>query len=939
MTDYKHTLNLPNTAFPMRANLARREPEVLAQWKQMDIYPRLRETGGGREKYVLHDGPPYANGSIHIGHVVNKVLKDIVVKSKTLSGFDAPYVPGWDCHGLPIEHEIEKQLGRNAYRADPNAFRAACRKFASEQIDGQRADFIRLGVIGDWYNPYLTMAPQTEANIIRALARIAANGHLHHGLMPVYWCADCGSALAEAEVEYQDKKSPTVDVRFPAQDPEALSQAFGATPSDAALSVVIWTTTPWTLPANQAVALHPEFEYALVEAVAASGAPERFIVAAELVEECMQRYAVQSHSVLATASGATLAGHSLRHPFYERTVPLVLGEHVTLEAGTGAVHTAPGHGQEDFELGRQCGLPIDNPVGPDGAFLADTPLFGGENVFAANDHVVDVVEQHGHLAHRGRIEHSYPHCWRHKTPIIFRATSQWFISMDRTGLRRTALERIAQVRWYPQWGQARIEGMVANRPDWCVSRQRVWGVPIALYVDKRSGVPHPDTPQLMEQVAQRVERDGIDAWFDLDDAQLLGTDVEHYEKVTDVLDVWFDSGSSHASVLDHRPELANPADMYLEGSDQHRGWFQSSLLVSVAMTGKAPYRNVLTHGFVVDGHGMKMSKSRGNVIAPQKIIDTLGADILRLWVAATDYRAEMNLSDEILKRISESYRRIRNTARYMLGNLADFDPATKLPSDELLELDRWAIDSAAALQRDIVAAYDEFNFHLIYQKLHQFCVVEMGGFYLDIIKDRLYTMRADSRGRRSAQTAMYHILEALARWLAPILSFTAEEVWQHMPGRRGDSVLLTTWYDGWPELPADSGAIGSDDWRQIIAVRDAVNRELETLRTSGAIGSALNANVHLYVNGEMATALRKLGGELRFVLITSGAEIYDDDAPDSATATTIEGVAVKVEPLTHTKCTRCWHHREEVGSQPEHPELCARCVENVDGGGETRRYA
>ncbi len=938
--DYKSTINLPSTSFPMKANLAQREPGIQKHWDAIDLYALQRKAGVGRTKFILHDGPPYANGAIHIGHAVNKVLKDVIVKARTLSGFDAPYVPGWDCHGLPIEHEVEKKTGRGASRSDPKEFRKKCRAYATRQIERQKVDFKRLGVIGDWDDPYLTMAPQTEANIIRALAKIIDNGHVYHGLMPVYWCSDCGSALAEAEVEYIDKVSPSVDVRFPAVGEGAFLERFGGSDQGTGpLSVVIWTTTPWTLPANQAVALHPDLTYALVQ-VRQGNRVERLVLVEDLLDESMRRYGIEDYRVLAKARGSSLKDLSLKHPFYNREVPVILGEHVTTEAGTGAVHTAPGHGQEDFFIGKEYDLPIDNPVGPDGVFLPSTEIFAGEFVFKANDHVNEVLRERGMLVHTEPFEHSYPHCWRHKSPIIFRATAQWFISMSHHELRDNVLSAIRETSFHPSWGQARIEGMVANRPDWCISRQRTWGTPITLYIDPQTSELHPETQALIEKVAQRVEKDGIDAWFDLDDAELLGSDAGRYTKVTDILDVWFDSGATHDTVLMHRPELQRPADLYLEGSDQHRGWFQSSILTGVAITGKAPYHGVLTHGFTVDAEGKKMSKSRGNVIVPQEVIKTLGADVLRLWVAATDYRGEMSISDEILKRMADSYRRIRNTARYLLGNLAGFDKSRCLSGDQLLALDRWAIEQAMSLQEDIVAAYHDYSFHVIYQKLHQFCVVDMGGFYLDVLKDRLYTMQQDSIGRRSAQTTLYHILHALARWLAPILSFTAEEIWQQTPDHDAESVFLVTWYDDWPEF--NVGDHGFDDafWEDVRVVRQEVSRQLEALRTAGKIGSALEAEVTVYCNEKYHDQLRKLEGELRFVFISSDAMVAGlEDRPAGLENSELDGVYVYVAKSDYDKCIRCWHRRADVGKDANHPEICVRCVENVVGEGEARRFA
>jgi len=939
--DYKHTLNLPKTDFPMKANLAAREPETLRRWEEMDLYGKLRSARQGQPKYVLHDGPPYANGDIHLGHAVNKILKDIVVKSRSLSGFDAPYVPGWDCHGLPIELQVEKKIGKAGEKVNPATFRKACREYAAKQVDGQRADFKRLGVLGDWSHPYLTMDFKFEADILRQLGRIVAAGHVYKSYKPVHWCIDCGSALAEAEVEYEDKISPAVDVRFPIPDEAALFarlQHPAGKNGQGPLSIVIWTTTPWTLPANRAVAVHPELEYVVVQTEGEH--PERLLLAEPLLKSALLRWGIHDCRVIATGAGSALEGLMVRHPFYAREVPVILGEHVTTDAGTGCVHTAPGHGQDDYVVGSRYKLEVDNPVGGDGKFLPGTELFAGEHVFKANTHVIEVLKQRGMLLREEALKHRYPHCWRHKTPIIFRATPQWFIGMDSAGLRARALAEIRKVSWVPDWGQARITGMIENRPDWCISRQRTWGVPIALFLHKETGRLHPDTPRLIEAIAQRIEQKGVDAWFELDAKELIGAEAGQYEKVTDILDVWFDSGVTHGCVLEQRAELQVPADLYLEGSDQHRGWFQSSLLAAVAIRGAAPYRGVLTHGFTVDAKGRKMSKSLGNDMGlPQKAIKTLGADILRLWVAATDFRAEMSMSDEILTRITDSYRRIRNTARYLLANTAGFDPACDLLKPaEMLALDRWALNRARSLQRDILAAYDSFSFHVIYQRLHQFCAVDLGAFYLDVLKDRVYTTRTDSRARRSAQTVMFHILEALVRWIAPILSFTAEEIWRYMPGGRGESVLLETWY----VIPADTAEeLASDEyWEKVLAVRTEVARELEKARVAGAIGASLEAEVDLYVDRELAALLGRLGDELRFVFITSDARLSDLNAqPAGGVETAIPGLRVQVNPSAHAKCERCWHRRPDVGRDAVHPTLCGRCVDNVAGRGEERRFA
>ena len=937
--DYKATLNLPATNFPMKANLPQREPEQLERWRQLDLYRKIRTTFRGRPKFVLHDGPPYANGEIHIGHAVNKVLKDIIVKSKGLAGFDAPYVPGWDCHGLPIELMVEKKIGKAGVRVEAGSFREACRAYAADQVDVQRREFIRLGVFGDWENPYLTMDFRFEADIVRALGRICANGHLVQGAKPVHWCTDCGSALAEAEVEYENRSSPAIDVRFQVLDEEGLIGRCHSVPGHVGvgpLSVVIWTTTPWTLPANQAVALGPDVDYVVVDC---PDQAERLLVADALMKDVMLRVGVENYRVVAYCKGSALEGLELRHPFYERRVPVILGDHVTLEAGTGAVHTAPGHGQEDYVAGQRYGLPVDNPVGDNGKFLPNTPLFAGEHVMSANDHVIEVLKAHGALLHEARIEHSYPHCWRHKTPVIFRATPQWFIAMDQNGLRRMALEEIAKVRWIPDWGQARIEGMVANRPDWCVSRQRNWGVPIALFVHRETGEIHPNSLTLIEQVAQRIERRGIDAWFDLDPAELLGDEAAHYRKMSDTLDVWFDSGVTHFCVLERREELGFPADLYLEGSDQHRGWFQSSLLASVAINGVAPYRQVLTHGFTVDAHGKKMSKSKGNVVAPQKVMQNLGADVLRLWVAATDYRAEMSVSDEILKRTADVYRRLRNTARYLLANLAGFDPTRHLVApDDMLALDRWAVDRAYQLQREVAEAYESYQFHLVYQKVHHFCSVDLGSFYLDVLKDRQYTCQENSLPRRSAQTALFYIAEALVRWLAPIVSFTADEIWRHLPGPRSESVFLETWYESLFPL-APGSLYDREFWDFVLKVREAVSKELEVLRVRDAIGSSLDAEVALYASEPVFEALSRIGDELRFVFITSSATVLRREAGTGGLPTEIDGLELVVQASPHPKCIRCWQHRPDVGSHPDHPEICGRCVENVAGSGEIRKYA
>ncbi|MDD9805467.1 MAG: isoleucine--tRNA ligase [Gammaproteobacteria bacterium] len=941
--DYKDTLNLPQTAFPMRANLARREPEMLARWEAAGLYRRVREARKGRDRFILHDGPPYANGDIHIGHAVNKILKDIIVKSKLLEGFDAPFVPGWDCHGLPIEQRVEKELGKPADAAGAARFRKRCRDYAGEQMQRQRRDFIRLGVLGDWQNPYLSMDFRCEADILRTLGALMHKGYLRRGEKPVYWCLECASALAEAEVEYRDKTSRAVDALFVINDAADFQRRTGADAGDGG-GIAIWTTTPWTLPANQAVALHPELDYVLLDGVleggpdGGDGGGKRIgvVVAESLAEACAARYGMATATVMARFKGAALDGLRLRHPLDGREVAVVPGGHVTTDAGTGAVHIAPAHGADDHHLGLRHQLPATTPVGGDGLFNQTAGELAGKHIRKADDDIAAALKRRGTLLHAEDHRHSYPHCWRHKTPVISRATPQWFIGMEHEDLLQRSLAACAGVRWTPAWGRARMEGMLEARPDWCVSRQRHWGVPIALFTAGKDGAPHPRTHELIEQVARLVEKDGVEAWFELNARDLLGDEARDYDKVTDTLDVWFDSGVTHACVLDRRDELASPADLYLEGSDQHRGWFQSSLLTSVACRGRAPYKGVLTHGFTVDARGQKMSKSRGNVVAPQKVIERFGADVLRLWVAATDFSGEMAISDEILKRTTDAYRRIRNTARFLLANLHGFNPAQHAVAPaQMLALDRWAVAAAAALQRDIRGDYGDYVFHRIVHRIHNFCTTAMGGFYLDIIKDRLYTTAADGVPRRSAQTAMHHIALALARWIAPVLSFTADEIHRALPGETRESVFLCEWHTGLFDL-GDGDALTMDEWRRIIGIRGAVAGELERLRRDDRIGSSLDAGVEIFCDGDDRRLLEALGGELRFVMITSQAAVRPlADAGEDAVAISDE-MKLRVVNSGGTKCQRCWHHRDELA---DGRDLCDRCVTNVSGDGEVRLYA
>jgi len=954
MIDYKNTLNLPTTQFPMKADLAHAELAVLKQWESLAIYTQLREKNRGKPKYILHDGPPYANGHIHIGHAVNKILKDIIVKSKTLSGFDVPYVPGWDCHGLPIELNVEKKLGPAGSRVTCKAFRQACREYAQKQLATQRDEFKRLGIIGNWDHPYLTMDFKFEANIIRALGTVISQGHLQQGFKPVHWCVNCGSALAEAEVEYADKVSLALDVRFRVINETDFLDRLPVAAGHGPIIIPIWTTTPWSLPANEAVALNPTIEYVLIQTKT-----ERLLFAEPLLTANLARYEIMDYHCLGLASGTVLEGILLQHPFYPRQVPVILGEHVTTATGTGAVHTAPAHGVEDYIVAQKYGLPLLNPVGDNGCYLPGTVFFAGEHVFKVTARIIERLKEQDNLLHEENITHSYAHCWRHKTPLIFRATPQWFISMEQQGLRTESLAAIEQVHWIPEWGQARMAAMVAHRPDWCISRQRSWGVPIPLFVHHASRELHPKSLAWLEHMATRVEEKGIEAWYDLNAEELLGTEAKEYEKLTDCLDVWFDSGITHYAVLMKNPALAYPADLYVEGSDQHRGWFQSSLLSAVAMHGTAPYKTVLIHGFVVDEKGHKMSKSLGNVIAPEQVIQRLGADILRLWVSSTDYRKEMAVSDEILKRTAEAYRRIRNTVRFLLANLHDFDPASDCVSaNKLLSLDKWIIERASFLQLEIIDAYEHYQFHTIYQKLHNFCINDLGGFYLDIIKDRQYTLKKDSVARRSAQTALFHIAEAMVRWLAPILSFTAEEIWNFLPGIREKTVFLNEWY----ELPPLYSALIQDPlhaiyqrwdsqtyWNVLIQIRNEVNRVIEKNRIRGELGSSLEAEVSLYVlaDSQLAAILNALKEELRFVLITSEAKVLTTAAPEQTTPIKIDtqqeellGIRVTSTVGNKVKCARCWHRCAVLSQDPAHPTLCQRCVDNLPWGqGEQRYYA
>lgn len=942
--DYKNTLNLPDTPFPMRGDLPRREPAWVAQWQEKKVYQAIREASRGRPTFLLHDGPPYANGDIHIGHAVNKILKDIIVKSRNMAGFDAAYVPGWDCHGMPIEIQIEKKFGKHLPVAE---VQAKARAYALEQIERQKKDFERLGVLGDWERPYLTMNFSNEANEIRALGRILEKGYVFRGLKPVNWCFDCGSALAEAEVEYADRQDPAVHIAFPFADRSALAKAFGQSDVDSG-AIVIWTTTPWTIPSNQALNIHPEFKYALVRVSPAPATGPLLILASDRVEACLKEWGLEG-TIIAECSGQALDRINFEHPLanfdagYRRLSPIYLGEYVTLDTGTGVVHSAPAYGVEDFLSCKAHGMQdadIINPVMGDGKYVSSLPGFGGLSIWQANPKIVEALSAAGTLIKQEPHSHSYMHCWRHKTPVIYRATSQWFAGMDvepKDGgptLRQNALAAIDATAFYPAWGRARLHAMIANRPDWTLSRQRQWGVPMAFFIHKETGALHPNTPALLEEVAKRVEQSGIEAWQLLEPADLLGDEAKDYEKNRDTLDVWFDSGTTHATVLggpdnqNHgsHGELPWPADMYLEGSDQHRGWFHSSLLTGCMLSGRAPYKSLLTHGFVVDGQGRKMSKSVGNVIAPQKVSDSLGAEILRLWVASTDYSGELSISDEILKRVVEGYRRIRNTLRFLLANLADFDAATDVVAiDELLEIDRYALALTAQMQSEVLSHYEKYDFHPAMSRLQHFCSEDLGAFYLDVLKDRLYTSAPRSLARRSAQTALLHVTQTLLKLMAPVLSFTAEEAWGILLGSTLKSApnigRLTIFTECFHALPEISGAETLHQrWTRLREIRALVMRKLEDLRSAGSIGSSLQGEVDLTASGDDLALLQSVAAQLPFIFIVSRVGVHAGAGE----------LSIQIAPSTHEKCERCWHWRDDIGQDPAHPHICGRCVDNLN---------
>jgi len=922
--DYKDTLNLPLTDFPMKANLNQREPEILVRWDEENLYGQIETAGAAKPLYILHDGPPYANGHIHIGHALNKILKDLILKSKRMEGFHAPYVPGWDCHGLPIELQVEKNLGSKKHTMSKLEMRRECRNYAEKFIAIQKEEFQRLGVLGDWDNPYLTMNYEYEGQTAAELAKFAHNGGLYRGRKPVHWCSSCVTALAEAEVEYADHTSPSIFVRFRIIDD--ISAAIPALAGKEAY-VVIWTTTPWTIPANLAVAMHPEFDYVAVDT------EKGILIVAEGLKDSFLNSTGLSGSVIATFKAAALARKNCRHPFYERNSVILLGEHVTLEAGTGCVHTAPGHGHEDYELALKEGLEIYNPVDNHGKYIQNLEFFGGQFVFAANPNVIEKLTEAGALIGAANISHSYPHCWRCKKPIIFRATEQWFISMKANGLRQKSLEAINDVEWIPKWGRERIYGMIENRPDWCISRQRSWGVPITAFSCTACGEYLADGT-IMDHVAEHFRQHSADVWFDWPAEKLLPAGTKcpkcgaaSFEKENDILDVWFDSGVSHAAVLEANPKLASPADMYLEGSDQHRGWFHSSLLESVGTRGVAPYKNVLTHGFVVDGSGRKMSKSVGNVVAPEEVIKKYGAEILRLWVAAQDYRDDIRISQEILTRLSEAYRRIRNTCKYILGNLNDFDPAKdSVAPAKMPEIDRWALHQLELLKEKVLSCYAEYEFHVLYHAVNGFCTVEMSAFYLDILKDRVYTSRADSLQRKSAQTVMYTILDTLLRLIAPVLSFTADEAWQYLPGEHEKSVHLASFPALQPEVKDDALV---ERWGRIMRVREFVSKSLENARVQKTIGHSLDAKVEIYAQGATRELLDQYRDILKDIFIVSNVELHDLPCPDETDHYDDLPGDIRISRASGEKCDRCWCYSEELGSHAEHPAICPKCTAAV----------
>ena len=937
MSTYKNTLNLPKTSFSMKANLAKKEPERLKKWIKNNIYENIRNHFNNSHKFILHDGPPYANGYIHIGHAVNKILKDIIIRSKTLSGFDAPYVPGWDCHGLPIELQVEKNLSKTGGgKVNSKEFRKSCRKYAISQVIQQSQDFQRLGILGDWKHPYLTMNFNYEANIIRTLAKIIDKKHLVQGIKPVHWCTDCRSVLAEAEVEYKDKNSFAIDVKFNIDNSD-VSQVFNINnPIKYPTFVVIWTTTPWTLPANQAIAIHQDIIYVLVNI-----RDQNIIVSERLLKSLMIKINIDKYQIISKIQGSQLTRLEAKHPFYNKIVPIIPSDHVSIESGTGLVHIAPAHGIEDFKIGKKYHLSLDNLVDESGYYMDQVPVFSNKFIFDSNQIIINYLLKNDALLYSENIKHSYPYCWRHNKPLIFRVSSQWFISMHKNNLQEKAEKAINKIKWMPIWGKNRITKMIQNRPDWCISRQRTWGVPMPLFVNKNTGKLHPNTVEITKKVANLIEKKGIESWFNSNNLDFIEKDeINHYERVHDILDVWFDSGASHSCVLQKNKLLNFPADLYLEGSDQHRGWFQSSLLISIACSNKIPSYQVLTHGFVVDDKGRKMSKSLGNTISPQTIVNDLGADILRLWVASTDYQSEMNISKDILKHVTDIYRRIRNTARFLLSNLQDFNLKTDiLKFNKLVAIDQWAIIQTKKVQEDIIKDYNNYNFHMVVQHIHHFCSIEMGSFYLEIIKDRQYTASTKGNARKSSQNALYHILQALVRWISPILCFTADEIWESITFENSQELVLCQWYDkiNCFELFLP---FTLEYWKIIKKIRDECNKLIEEKRTRGEIGGSLEIEMILYVNKILYRKLLPISSELHFALIVSKVFLKpSQNKTSSALVTSIPGLFVELTKSSEKKCERCWHYCHSIGKNLKYHDICSRCIKNITTEkGENREF-
>ena len=932
MSDYKNTLNLPKTEFPMKGNLPSKEPLIQKKWDDDNLYYNLLELNKNSEKFVLHDGPPYANGDIHIGHAVNKILKDIILKSKIISGYCTPFIPGWDCHGLPIELEVEKKIKKEDKVSDKD-FRKLCREYALQQVERQKNDFKRLGVLGDWENPYLTADKQFEASTLKALEKIYNNGHLEKGFKPVHWCVKCQSALAEAEVEYDEKESIAIDVKFNFKSTKELSNIFKIGNVDKTTSMVIWTTTPWTLPSNRSVAVNSKFNYILI-----SDSIENYIIAEDLFEKFNERIDKELN-IIAKCSGSDLINQKINHPFLDYVISIIDSDHVTTDSGTGCVHIAPAHGSEDFILGKKHKLEILNPILSNGIFSGKPKTLNGTHVYKLDEPIVQILLDNNCLLSKNKFRHSYPHCWRHKTPLIYRATPQWFISMNKNNLLKNTIKKTSEVQWIPSWGKARIQGMLADRPDWCISRQRKWGVPITLLINKKTGEPHSNTSIIFSKICMLVEKHGIEKWFDIDIAELIDNPKE-YEKVQDTLDVWFDSGSTHAAVLEASNSLTFPADLYLEGSDQHRGWFQSSLLTSIAISNSIPYKAAMTHGFTVDAKGNKMSKSKGNVIAPQKIIDRLGSDILRLWVASTDSSSEMNVSDEILNQTSDKYRKIRNTIKFLLSNINDYDPGSFYHNKITIELDKWILKRAITVQDEIKELYKNYNFHLLTQSIHSFCVNELGAFYLDIIKDRQYTCKKNSQERLSAQHTMYCILKMLLLWIAPICPHTSEEAWGFIPKNKDKSIFYNNWINIKKDQITDC-KISDTQWNEILEIRKIVSKALEEKREKNLIGSPLDAETIIYCSKDLFNILNIIDKELKFIFITSNATINKIASENISDHIAVNGHQIKViiNNSKFNKCARCWHKCGTVGTDKKYIDICSRCISNVYGKGEKRTYA